>query len=308
MSKDKPSTACESCLKYEQIFQAIPSLLYVIDKDEQLIEGSEQLLHLLGIEQVEQGTGSFYQQLAQKSHWLEARIHSLRETDLEVMAAGSEQYDAIEPPITDNRGFVFYYQATRLPLRDKQNKVVGLIVNLVDNTARKMLEGQVKEKTGQQAPEKAKNRPYPPSIHRDLTKPPKFLVIEDNLLAQEATSGILQELDCQVDFASSIEDLDHLFKPGKFDVILMDIGLEGTSGYLMAKRIRQIEGDKGYCVPIIALTGFDADLVKTDCDYYFMEGAITKPLSMEQARQIIQCYIYDAPVSIRGLKSLKYKN
>lgn len=310
MSKDNNKhndSSCEACFQHKQILNAVPSLLYVIDTQERLIDGSAALLELLGLEEVSQATASFYEQLKQQTHWLEARIHSLRQTDLEVMSAQAEQYAIGEPPITDKRGFIFYYEATRLPLRNKKNAVVGLIVNLVDVTARRLMEEQLEGGAQDSSPQKKNARPYPPSVHRDPAKPPKFLVIEDNILAQEATRGVLKELACQVEIAASSEELEQVFKPGKFDVILMDIGLEGTSGYLMAKRIRQIEGESGYRAPIVALTGFDADLVKTDCDYYFMEGAITKPLSSEQARQLIQCYIYDAPVTIRGLKSLKFK-
>ena len=60
-------------------------------------------------------------------------------------------------------------------------------------------------------------------------------------------------------------------------------------------------------MPIVALTGFDVDVVKTDCDYYFMEGALAKPLTKEQARQLIQRYVYQMPIPIQGLKSLKYQ-
>jgi hypothetical protein len=57
-------------------------------------------------------------------------------------------------------------------------------------------------------------------------------------------------------------------------------------------------------VPIIALTGYEADVVKYDCEQYFMEGAITKPLTSEQAEQIIKHYVYHMDVVVQGLKSV----
>lgn len=297
---------CEACFQYEQILKAVPSLLYVINKEEQLIQGNDPLFRMLDVKEVSEVKGSFYEQLMHRTQWLDARIHSLHHSDLEAMSSDEVQYSAAEAPITDNRGLTFYYEATRLPLKNTQGEITGLIVNLSDITARKMLETQVLAEAGDTILQKTWVRPYPPSVHRDVSKPPKFLLIEDNPVAQQATKELLLDLACEVDVAAITEDVEQLFRPGKYDVVLMDIGLEGTSGYLMAKRIRQHEGDKGYRVPIIALTGFEADVVKTDCDYYFMEGAITKPLLHEQARQIIQYYIYEMPVSIRGLKSLKY--
>ena len=118
---------------------------------------------------------------------------------------------------------------------------------------------------------------------------------------------MLDSLECQVNLAATEAELTQCFHPGKYDFILMDIGLEGTSGYLLSKKIRQLEYQSGYCVPIVALTGFDVDVVKTDCDYYFMEGALAKPLTKEQARQLIQRYVYQMPIPIQGLKSLKYQ-
>ena len=57
-------------------------------------------------------------------------------------------------------------------------------------------------------------------------------------------------------------------------------------------------------MPIIALTGYEADVVKYDCRHYFMEGAISKPLTSEQAEQIIKHYVYHLDVPVRGLKSI----
>lgn len=295
---------CETCFQYEQILTAVPSLLYVIDKDEKLIFANHGVLNLLGIKNPSECSTTLYKCMVQNTSWMEARIESLRATDLEVMQAGDLQYSVMEPSITDKYGLIFYYEATRLPLKNTLNEQVGLIVVLTDITTTKALDAQVNAEKKDSSHKPEVIRPYPPSVYRDKSKPPHFLVIEDNALAQKATMVILNQLDCLVDAAATDAEVEKLFTPGKYDVIFMDISLAGTSGYLLAKRIRQIEGDSGYRVPIIALTGFEADLVKTDCDYYCMEGAITKPLSKEQARQIIQRYLYNVPVIIQGLKSL----
>lgn len=303
MSTQSKTSSCETCFQYEQMLQTVPSLIYVIDKKERLIHANPAVLTLLGLEKCDQLTGSFYEGLAEHSKWLEARIHSLRQTDLEVLMSETPHYKVEEPPLTDLRGLVFYYEATRVPLKNLKGQVVGLIVNLMDVTSQKMLEAKLNPQNGVELHKRT--RPFPPNIHRDPSHPPRFLVIEDALPAQEAIRMVLTELGCEAEFVSSDAEFEQRFQVGKYDIVLMDIGLEGTSGYLMAKRIRQVENNSGYCVPIIALTGYDAELVKTDCAHYSMEGAITKPLSIEQARQIIQCYVYEAPVSVRGMVSLK---
>lgn len=293
---------------YEEIVRAVPQLFYVIDGSGTLLAASALLLKFFDISTASELTGLVYERFITHLHWLEARVQFLKQADLEVINTGKAQYEVLEPPVTDARGLTFYYESTRVPLLGDAGKVSGLIVSLIDVTKQKMLEEKFQPPTDENAKKREANiGPYPPGVHRDPSKPPKILVIEDNPIAQHATKSILIDLDCQVDLASSDQEAEQLFQVGKYDVILMDIGLEGTSGYMVAKKIRKLEENTGYRVPIIALTGFDADVVKTDCDYYFMEGAITKPLNVEQARQIILKYVYQGPVEIPGLKSLKYE-
>nr|WP_232002710.1 response regulator [Legionella sainthelensi] len=133
---------------------------------------------------------------------------------------------------------------------------------------------------------------------------PKVLMVEDNVIAQNVEKALLTALNCQVDIANSADNAVKLFKPGKYDLVLMDIGLEDSSGYIVAKQLRQKERETEHHVPIIALTGFEADVVKYDCQHYFMEGAISKPLTCEQAEQIIKHYVYHMDVPVRGLKTI----
>ena len=308
MAVKSTKTSCAKCFQYEQILKATPSLLYVVDKKEQLIFANFEVLNMLGAKDINEcNKQSFYELMAQKSPWMDARIHALRDSDLEIMQKKISQYNFPEPSFTDKRGVVFYYAATRVPLKNLNDEQLGLIVYLNDITRATTLKHEVDKTTTDVDKNPEIVSPYPKSVYRDKSKPPKFLVIEDNLIAQQVTHDLLTQLACEVDLAATNNEVESVFLPGKYDVVLMDIGLEGTSGYLMAKRLRQIEKDTGYRVPIIALTGFDANIVKTDCDYYFMEGAITKPLLKDQARQIIQRYIYDIPVAIKGLRSLKHK-
>lgn len=286
--------------QYEAILQETSGLLYVIDLQGHLLYANRHLLALLGLKKLTTLKERFYRHLTTDTHWLAARVQLLEQADSDVIRTGEAQYAVLEPPVTDMRGVVFYYEATRIPLLDKAGKVSGLSVSLSDVTRQHLLEAQLPN-----AQAKRVVRPFPPSVHRDPNHPPKVLVVEDNALVQQSLKALLASLDCQVDLISTEKELDTCFAPGKYDFILMDIGLEGTSGYLLAKHVRQLEGDTGYRVPMIALTGFDADVVKTDCDYYFMEGAMSKPLDIEQARQMIQRYVYQLPLAIRGLKSLQ---
>ena len=130
-------------------------------------------------------------------------------------------------------------------------------------------------------------------------------MVEDNLVAQKVEQALLTALNCQVDIAESGEQAIKLFSPGKYDLVFMDIGLQDTSGYIVAKKFRELEEETRYHVPIIALTSYQADVVKDDCIDYSMDGVITKPLTSDQAMKIIGHYVYQENISIDGLQTAR---
>jgi CheY-like chemotaxis protein len=130
----------------------------------------------------------------------------------------------------------------------------------------------------------------------------KVLIVEDNLVATQVEESLLRNLNFEVDCAATGKQATELFQPGIYDLVLMDIGLEDTSGYVLSKQFRELEKGTQFHVPIIALTSFEADLVKYDCDYYFMDGVISKPLSAEQAHQILEHFIFHKNITVDGLK------
>ena len=60
--------------------------------------------------------------------------------------------------------------------------------------------------------------------------------------------------------AASGEQVLENFKPGKYDLIFMDIGLPDMEGTDVTQHLRELENDSEYHAPIIALS---AHAVKT---------------------------------------------
>lgn len=291
---------------YKDIIACMPNIVYLLDKNCTFIGGNNNFLKLLGLKQIEDLVGKAYKEIIQHIPWSEERKQLLKSNDINALLSGEPIYNAEESPVLDPNGDIIYYLSTRVPLLDKDKNVVGLVGILIDITERKKMEEQltkIKEQL-QQTNAKPQNN-ISANVHVGNKKIPKVLMVEDNTIAQKAAQALLMQLDCQVDVADSGDKAIFLFEPGKYDLVFMDIGLEDTSGYVVSKKIRQMEKDTEYRVPIIALTGYEAEIVKYDCVDYFMEGALTKPLTSEQAKQIIQHYIYHIDIPVRGLKSLK---
>jgi PAS domain S-box-containing protein len=298
---------------YQDVIDCMPNIVYLLDRNCTLTGCNKNFRSLLGLKEKKEIIGtSPYKNLVSLAHWSAERVEIFKRDDISALLSGESIYDTEEPPVFAKKGNIVYYLSSRIPLFNKNKEVIGLVGILTDITERKNMEEQlekIKEQLQASNVEKRDSLVFPVVLQdgkkSDNRKAPNVLMVEDNTIAQKSAQALLMQLDCHVDVADSGDKAAMLFEPGKYDLVFMDIGLEDTSGYVISKKIRQLEKGTKHHVPIIALTGYEADVVKYDCVDYTMEGAITKPLTGEQAKQIIQHYIYHINIPISGLKSVK---
>ena len=117
----------------------------------------------------------------------------------------------------------------------------------------------------------------------------KILSVEDNLENRTIILKFLEDLYLVEDAVNAIDAIQKA-KKEKFDLILMDISLEGAiDGRTAAKEIRKISGyDK---VPIIAITGY---ALFADKDQFLREGFdgyLAKPYRKKQLIDIINLHL-----------------
>lgn len=117
------------------------------------------------------------------------------------------------------------------------------------------------------------------------------LIVEDQDLAAKAAKSVVVELDCDVDIASSGTNALELIEKNHYDLIFMDIGLPDTNGHDLTKEIRSREWKLDQHIPIIALTAHIDDENKQKCLEYGMDAVLSKPLSYDTARDIINAFI-----------------
>ncbi len=292
---------------YAELLQLMPNLVYILDKDGRFLQGNTNLMTLLGIEKASDLQTTLYNRLTECDRFSSTRAQVLQNHDITTMLGGEKQTDTAEPPVVDAAGAITYYQATRVPLKDKYSQTQGLLVVLTDISERKKLEQQLCQ-LKQLKPKPPSANGYfssrPPGVIRNSDTEPYLLIIEDSPVALKASQALFLQANCRVDTALTGDAALNLFVPGKYDFVLMDIGLENNSGYAVAKEIRQKEKGSSYKVPIIALTGFSAKNVIADCLDYTMEGALEKPLTQLRVKEIIQRYILGNNITIKGLDSV----
>lgn len=116
----------------------------------------------------------------------------------------------------------------------------------------------------------------------------KVLLAEDNKVNQLVAVEMLKYCHCNVTVANNgIEAIASLLEED-FDLVLMDIHMPEMDGM---EAVRQIRNNAKYNeLPIIALT---ANVLVSDHEQYLqmgMNAVVTKPISMEQLKQIIYSY------------------
>lgn len=128
------------------------------------------------------------------------------------------------------------------------------------------------------------------ALQENIEKLTRILLVEDNLIAQKVSLLMLEFFSHHVDVADCGETALKLFSPGKYDVVLMDIGLPDMSGYDVTRILREMEKDTSYHVPIIAVTAHDDD-IKNDCAAVGMQDVLSKPLSKKSLHLILKKFI-----------------
>ncbi|MGN0598553.1 MAG: response regulator [Oscillospiraceae bacterium] len=122
----------------------------------------------------------------------------------------------------------------------------------------------------------------------DSFKGKRLLLVEDNELNREIAYEILGEYGFIVDTAENGKeavDIIAASKPGKYDLVLMDIQMPVMNGYEATKSIRALKNTALAAVPIVAMTAnaFDEDRrAAAECG---MNGFISKPINMEEVVQ-----------------------
>jgi CheY-like chemotaxis protein len=291
---------------YKSLFPHLPILAYVLDKHCALIDCTRLFLTDLGIDAiVDHSPGGIYKIMSHSAYWIEKEIIQFKSKDIEVILSGRMVVEEPHFQSLDKHNNVRDFLISRIPLFDDRRNITGLLVTFKEVTELHTIQNQLDTLKSQlqQMNAVAAEGVNVASLEPLISQPLNVLVVDDNVIAQKAAQGILMQLDCLVDVANSESQMVDFFEPGKYDIIFMDIGMEETSGYMLAKQIRAQENGSQHRVPIIALTGYKAEMLTTDCGYYQMEGAITKPLTIEQARQLIQRYILNIDIDITGFKS-----
>ncbi|EKD74007.1 MAG: hypothetical protein ACD_45C00114G0001 [uncultured bacterium] len=114
------------------------------------------------------------------------------------------------------------------------------------------------------------------------------MLVEDNHIAQQTISALLSSFQCKPILAETGEAALKLFKPGRYDLIIIDIGLPNMQGDMVAKKIREKENNSVFKVPIIALTAHATTAERKQHAACGIKKTYSKPLLRHQIATLIQ--------------------
>lgn len=125
---------------------------------------------------------------------------------------------------------------------------------------------------------------HPSDATPDAPLKRRILVVDDNVEAADALAELLRDFGHDVwavhDGPAAIEQAD-LHRP---DVVLLDIGLPGSDGYEVARRMR---ADLGLKATLVAVTGFGEARDRRQAREAGFDQHVTKPFDVRKLETLL---------------------
>ncbi len=112
----------------------------------------------------------------------------------------------------------------------------------------------------------------------------RVLLAEDNVFNRALIEHVLEPMGCQVESAGSGSEAVKLFKPGRYDLVLMDCQMPEMDGLTATRHIRRLEAGQGR-VPVVAVTAGTVSGARRACIEAGMDDFLAKPFSLGRLRK-----------------------
>lgn len=119
-----------------------------------------------------------------------------------------------------------------------------------------------------------------------VVEPPalRILHIDDDARVRGATALLLRKLGQHVDSAASGAEGLRMFRHGRYDLVLTDLGMPDVDGRQVVRRVRASRPD----VPIVMMTGWGASKTGDLTDRERPDYLLDKPVRLAELREILR--------------------
>jgi CheY-like chemotaxis protein len=111
----------------------------------------------------------------------------------------------------------------------------------------------------------------------------RILVIDDDEFVRSVLSRTLAQADHQVTLAEDGGKGLQLFKEGKFDLVLTDLGMPGVSGWEVCRTIKEVSPR----TPVGMITGWGDERNRSKMEEYGLNFFISKPFDLDQILNVV---------------------
>jgi signal transduction histidine kinase/CheY-like chemotaxis protein len=125
------------------------------------------------------------------------------------------------------------------------------------------------------------------------------LVVEDNLVNQQVTVGMLQLLSCTSTVAANGAEALERIAAGGFDVVLMDCQMPVLDGIEATRRLRADEAARrARRLPVIGVSAHAVQSAHEDCLRAGMTDFIPKPFTLAELSRALKRHAHQRPISL----------
>lgn len=114
-----------------------------------------------------------------------------------------------------------------------------------------------------------------------------ILLAEDNQDIQKLLQILLNLRGHRVSIVGDGEEVLPALENDSFDLVLMDLYMPMMSGFETAAKVRSMDG-KGWCIPIVAMSAYDASEKWDLCQAAGMDGYLLKPIEPDELYRTIE--------------------
>jgi len=110
------------------------------------------------------------------------------------------------------------------------------------------------------------------------------MIIEDEEPVRNLLSAIIKNGGHEVEVVSDGNQGIEMFGKKEFDLVFIDLGMSGISGWQVAKKVKGINER----VPVVLITGWDIRQEESEIKDSYVDLIIQKPFEVEQVLDLVQ--------------------
>jgi len=120
----------------------------------------------------------------------------------------------------------------------------------------------------------------------------RILIVEDNVINQEVSRGLLEQFGLRVDVVSNGQEAISVLEEVEYDLVFMDCQMPVMDGYEATSAIRSRKSKViNHKTPIIAMTANAMAADRERCKESGMDDFIPKPVDFERMQEVLQQWL-----------------